>query len=124
MEALKAAAHLWTSRKGRASKSADDRNGAPAEPRSQSVGSAPEQAVLIDRLITALDLDPLCIPDQINRDLRHTCVMCKEKSRCGFDLATGCCNTTYQAYCPSAHTLGTLRALQWSFQRLSIKCYS
>ncbi len=52
------------------------------------------------------------------RDLGRVCAACNEKARCESDLAAGSFGTTYQAYCPNAHRLGTLRALQRSFKRV------
>ena len=120
MGILKAIARPWACRGDRAQKSSQDRTGAP-EPSLGSVGPPRDPAALIDRLITALDLNRHGIPNQIYRDLSRICTSCNAKARCGFDLAAGCASKTYQAYCPSAHTLGTLRALQRSLERVSMK---
>ncbi len=71
--------------------------------------------------MSALDLDPKEIPNQIYCDLCAVCTACNEKIRCESDLAAGSSGTTYQAYCPSAHRLGTLRALQRSFKQVSMR---
>jgi hypothetical protein len=75
---------------------------------------------LVHRLMSVLDVDRAAVPDSIYQDLRRACAKCKQKPRCEFDLTTGRSQACYQAYCPSAHTLGTLRALQRACRRLSI----
>jgi hypothetical protein len=119
MDALKAIARRWACRGGRAQTSAAAQNGTLTQPPLGSAASPPNPAALVDRLMAALDLDLHDIPNQIYRDLGIICSTCNDKARCASDLATGCSSRTYQAYCPSAHTLGTLRALQRSFKRVS-----
>src|SRR5262245_17760444 len=75
-------------------------------------------AELMRRLLWVLDLDRAGGPEPSYPDLCRGCAACRHKSRCEHDLTSGRSERCYQAYCPSAHTLGTLRALERARKRL------
>lgn len=69
--------------------------------------------VLLNRRLTTLRLDSEHagrIQPAVLRDLQVHCSMCAAKKRCAGDLASGALDSTWQDYCPNAHTLRDLVA--------------
>lgn len=67
---------------------------------------------LLARLLRALRLDPVGIEKDaplLVRDMRRRCAACESQDRCAADLDLDVISSTYQAYCPNAITLGSLR---------------
>src|SRR5690606_5023739 len=70
-------------------------------------------SVLLNRRLAILHLDPADterIQSAVLRDLQVHCAMCGSKKRCAGDLASGGLDSTWQDYCPNAHTLRSLVA--------------
>jgi hypothetical protein len=71
----------------------------------------PDAAVLLQRLLFALGMDPseLQLRDPaVTRDLQRLCITCGHKHRCELDLASGSITDNFQDYCPNAFTLDAL----------------
>jgi len=98
---------------------ADERQGSGRGKQAQVTGTL-DSVDLMHRLLSVLDLDPGDVPAGIFQDLCRACAACRHRSLCEHDLTSGRSERCYQAYCPSAHTLGTLRALERARKRLSI----
>jgi hypothetical protein len=70
-------------------------------------------SALLNRRLATLHLDPEeagRIHPAVLRDLQAHCSMCATKKRCAGDLASGALDSTWQDYCPNAHTLRALIA--------------
>jgi hypothetical protein len=70
-------------------------------------------SVLLNRRLATLHLDPEDagrVHPAVLRDLQLRCSMCTTKKRCAGDLASGALDSTWQDYCPNAHTLRDLVA--------------
>lgn len=68
-------------------------------------------SVLLNRRLATLHLDSEHtgrIHPAVLRDLQVHCSMCAAKKRCAGDLASGALDSTWQDYCPNAHTLRDL----------------
>jgi hypothetical protein len=71
--------------------------------------------VLLNRRLATLHLDSEHtgrIQPAVLRDLQVHCAMCAAKKRCAGDLASGVLDSTWQDYCPNAHTLRDLVATE------------
>jgi hypothetical protein len=80
----------------------------------------PESTVLLERRMTALDLDReeiLQSEPGVFRDLQRVCTLCNNKKRCSHDLAKAPCATTWKSYCPNVSTLLALDAMPWASRR-------
>ena len=77
----------------------------------------PQSADLLQRRMTALDLDKneVCeIAPQTLREMQRTCALCTNKRLCARDLTRNASNPAWENYCPNAATLNALNALPWS----------
>jgi hypothetical protein len=73
----------------------------------------PEDAQLLPRRMSALDLDPSQVARSAPvafRDLQRLCTMCRSKGRCARDLASDPASGEWRDYCPNATTLDALQA--------------
>jgi len=80
----------------------------------------PNAVDLLERRMTALDLDPVevsAIAPQTFRDLQRVCSFCESHGRCLRDLARDPANAAWKKYCPNVTTLMALDALPWASRR-------
>jgi hypothetical protein len=86
-------------------------------------GYGPDEATLLPRRMTLLQLDPdeiARLEPGVFRDLYWRCLSCESQGRCACDLADDAAVPTlpdrrddWQDYCANAATLGALGAIPW-----------
>ncbi|MGE0418844.1 MAG: DUF6455 family protein [Acetobacteraceae bacterium] len=75
------------------------------------VPRAPDNTVLMDRMMRARGLDPAAIrrmPAALVRDLEMTCTRCGDTGRCRRDLDAGTAAANCHAYCGNAVTFDAI----------------
>jgi uncharacterized membrane protein YccC len=80
----------------------------------------PQSATLLERRITALDLDRdeiLRSEPAVFRDLQRVCTLCRSRRQCSRDFAHPTDNDAWKDYCPNVGTLLALDALPWTSRR-------
>ncbi len=80
----------------------------------------PNAPDLLERRMTALDLDPnevLAIVPHTFHDLQRVCSFCDSQRRCLRDLARDPAIPAWKDYCPNVETLMALDALPWASRR-------
>jgi transcriptional regulator with XRE-family HTH domain len=71
----------------------------------------PGAADLLQRMLIALDVDPVALAKDdpaVMRDLQRLCVSCTHKRRCRHELAAGTASRHFHEFCPNAFTLDAL----------------
>ncbi len=69
--------------------------------------------ILLPEAMKAKGVDPIAFErrqPEWNRDMRRTCMLCAQRSRCSAQLATAEFNDTYQDFCPNSASLDALAA--------------
>ena len=75
------------------------------------VRHGPRAADELPRMLKALGIDEAALTRSeplVLRDMERVCAMCKEKARCGDDLAAGTADQHYEEYCLNAPTIDHL----------------
>jgi hypothetical protein len=83
-------------------------------------GLGPNAPDLLERRMTALDLDPTEVSataPQTFRDMQRVCSFCEHHRRCLRDLARDHAVPAWKDYCPNALTLMALDKLPWESRR-------
>lgn len=76
-------------------------------------GKWPDSADLLNRRLTALELDPVEIrrtEPGVLSDLQRVCAMCANERECRHDLAEDPYDPAWREYCPNVMTLDALTA--------------
>lgn len=69
--------------------------------------------ILLPEAMKSKGVDPIAVEreqPEWNRDMRRTCMLCKERSRCSAQLATAEFNGSYHDFCPNSASLDALAA--------------
>jgi hypothetical protein len=83
-------------------------------------GLGPNAPDLLERRMTALDLDPTEVSataPRTFRDMQRVCSFCEHHRRCLRDLARDPAVPAWKDYCPNALTLMALDKLPWESRR-------
>jgi hypothetical protein len=81
---------------------------------------SPNARDLLERRMTALDLDPVevgTIVPEAFRDLQRVCSFCQSRRRCLRDLKRSPAKPDWRDYCPNVETLIALDAMPWTSRR-------
>ena len=77
----------------------------------------PNAAHLLQRRMTAFDLDPREVArtdPATSRDMQRVCTLCKSHGRCALDFARRSPLAAWERYCPNTSTLMALNEMPWA----------
>jgi len=80
----------------------------------------PNAAHLLQRRMTAFDLDPREVArtdPATSRDMQRVCTLCKSHGRCALDFACRSPLVAWERYCLNTSTLMALNAMPWASRR-------